>query len=166
MRLGPVCAPGPPRVIEPLLVFAALYRKPPGLHHRAAAPGLARCASLRRSRFILLLARALAVRALAALGFGHEDGQLPRDDRAVSRLRGQIDDDAAGTHRRVLVRHPGKARHTCAFLEDSGDRCDICCNKRNVSFRVPNAESPKKLSRPSKSRRNNIPRRDDSLNAR
>lgn len=114
MRLGPVRAAGSSRVIESLLVFAALDHNPPGFHHRAAASGLAQRANLRRSRFILLLPCALAVRTLAALRFRHEDGQLTRDDRAVSRL--QVDDHAAGTHWSVLVRHPGKkTQHACVL---------------------------------------------------
>lgn len=109
MRPSPVRAAGFPRVNEPLLVLAALRRRLPGLHRRAAvAAALARRARLRRScsRSALLLPHGFGVRALVALRLGHEDGQLSRDDRAVSRL--QVDDHAASAHRPVLVRHPGK----------------------------------------------------------
>lgn len=111
MRFGPVGAPRPPRVIQPFVGLAILGRRPCGnLRYRAAGcPAFAGRPALGCSSVILLLLlllpRAFALR-LAAFRLGHEDGQPSRHDRAVTRLW-QVHDHAAGTHRCVLVRHPG-----------------------------------------------------------
>lgn len=106
MRLGPVGASSPPRMIESLLVLATLRRGSRGFRHRAAAAGLAaRRSILRPSSIIVLLPRTLAIRLAAAFRLGHEDRQSPRYDRTVSRLW-QVHHHAAGAHRRILVRHP------------------------------------------------------------
>lgn len=112
MRLGPVGAPRPPRVTQPLVGLDALCRRRSrcNLRHRAAAPSFAGHPVLGHSPVILLLLllfpRALALR-FAAFRLGHEDGQAALHDRAVPRGLWQVHDHAAGTHRRVLVRHPG-----------------------------------------------------------
>lgn len=88
MRLSPVGAASPPRVIEPLLVPVALRRGPrSGLRHRATAAGLVarRRPILRRPSVVL--SRALAVRLAAAFRLGHEDRQSSRYDRAAPRFR-------------------------------------------------------------------------------
>lgn len=104
VRLRPVRASGPPRVIQTLLVFAAFRNRSRLLRHRTATSRF-RTSALPTSVVLLLLASP-PVR-LATLRLGYSDREPPRGQRAISRFR-QIDHHPAPAHWRVLVRHPAK----------------------------------------------------------
>lgn len=110
VRLRPVRASGPPRVIQTLLVFAAFRNRSGLLRHRAATSRFGSSA-LPTSVVLLLLLLLLGsppVR-LPTLRLGYSDREPSRGQRAISRFR-QIDHHPAPAHWRVLVRHPAKTR--------------------------------------------------------
>ena len=106
MRLRSVCASGPPRVIQSLLVFAT-FRNRSGLFcHRAAASCFG--TSALPTGVVLLFLGSPPVR-LAALRLWYSDRELPRGQGAISRFW-QIHHNSAPAHWRVFVRHSAKKK--------------------------------------------------------
>lgn len=118
VRLRPVGASGPPRVIQTLLVFAALRNRPGLLRHRAAT---SRFGSSALPTSVVLLLGSPPVR-FPTLRLGYSDREPSRGQRAISRLR-QIDHHPAPAHWRVLVRHPAKTRR------------NLVSNRRDVKYK-------------------------------
>lgn len=117
VRLRPVRASGPPRVIQSLLVFAAFRHRSGLLRHRAATSCFGSSALPTSVLLLLLLLGSPPVR-FPTLRLGYSDREPSRGQRAISRL-GQIDHHSAPAHWRVLVRHPAKTRRNLVLKREN-----------------------------------------------
>ena len=142
MRLRSVCASGPPRVIQSLLVFATFRNRSGLLCHRAAASCFG--TSALPTGVVLLFLGSPPVR-LAALRLWYSDRELPRGQGAIPWFW-QIHHNSAPAHWRVFVRHSArketKIRNRILFDRRSAELlakyADVCASSCLYEFPLTN----------------------------